>query len=138
MKRELTNQELLDRYIHSVKTLLPPDKMDDIAAEIESNLQSLVEDRAMQLGRELSPNEVSAIVKQHGHPVVVAGRYRDQPARGLISPELFPFYWFTLRALFGAWVTVRVIVAVFALQGTVGKGCCYIKASMRVACGVSV
>ena len=55
MKRELTSQELLDRYVHSVKTMLPPDKMNDIAAEIRSNLQSLVEDRAAQLGRELRP-----------------------------------------------------------------------------------
>jgi hypothetical protein len=51
MKRELTNQELRDRSVHAVKMLLPPDKMDDIAAEIRSNLQSL-EDEAMQLGRD--------------------------------------------------------------------------------------
>jgi hypothetical protein len=36
----------------------------------------------------------------------------------LISPDLFPFYWFTLRAIFGLWVTVRVIIAVFEFQGT--------------------
>jgi hypothetical protein len=122
MKRELTNQELLDRYIHSVKTLLPPDRMDDIAAEVRSNLESLTEDRTMQLGRKLSLEEMSAVLKQHGHPVVVASRYRDQPGRGLISPELFPFYWFTLRAIFGMWVTVRVIIAVFQFQGTATVG----------------
>lgn len=122
MKRELTNQELLDRYIHSVKTMLPPDKMDDIAAEIRSNLQSLVEDQAAQIGREPSREEMSAILKHHGHPFVVASRYRDQPGRGLISPELFPLYWFTLRAIFGGWVTIRLIVAVFVLQGTATAG----------------
>ena len=118
MKHELTNQELLDRYVHSVKALLPPDRMDDIAAEINSNLESLIEDEAMELGRELRPDEVSTILKQRGHPVVMAGRYRDQPGRGLISPELFPFYWFTLRAIFGLWVTVEVIVSAFQFQGT--------------------
>jgi hypothetical protein len=122
MKRELTNQELLDRYIYSVKTMLPPDKMDDIAAEISSNLESLVEDQVNQLGRPLSLEELSAILKQHGHPVVVANRYHDEPRRGLISPQLFPFYWFTLRAVFGLWVTIRVIVAVFVLQGTATAG----------------
>jgi hypothetical protein len=122
MKRELTNQELLDRYVHAVEMLLPADKMDDIAAEISSNLQSLVEDKAMQLGRELSPEEVSAILKQHGRPILVASRYRDRPARGLISPELFPLYWFTLRAIFALWVAIRVIVAVFTLQGTKTAG----------------
>jgi hypothetical protein len=122
MKRELTNQELLDRYVQSVKTLLAPDKRDDIAAEIRSNLQSLIEDRAMEVGRELRPDEVSTILKQHGHPMAVASRYRDPSARGLISPDLFPFYWFTLRAVFGLWVTVRVIIAVFQFQGTATAG----------------
>lgn len=122
MKQELTNQELLERYLHSVKTLLPPDKAEDIAAEIRSNLQSLMEDRAMQLRRELSLEEVSAVLKQHGHPMIVASRYRDRPGRGLISPDLFPFYWFTLRATFGVWVTVRAIIAVFQFQGAARAG----------------
>src|SRR5262245_11194956 len=118
MKRALTNQELLDRYIHAVKMLLPPDKMEDIAAEVRSNLESQLEDQAMALGRELHPEEVSAMLKQHGHPVKVALQYREQPGRGLISPALFPFYWFTLRAILGLWLTIRLIVVVFALQGT--------------------
>jgi hypothetical protein len=119
MKRELTNQELLDRYIHALKTMLPPGQAEDIAAEVKSNLESVAEDRAMELGRELRPSEMSAILKLRGHPVLVASRYRDQPGRGLISPLLFPFYWFTLRATLALWVTIRVILAVFAFQGTV-------------------
>src|SRR5215510_13328098 len=118
MKRALTNQELLDRYIYALKLMLPPDKMEDIAAEVRSNLESQVEDQAMALGRELRPEEVSAMLKQHGHPAKVAYQYREQPGRGLISPALFPFYSFTLRATFGLWVMIRVIVAVFALAGT--------------------
>ena len=35
---------------------------------------------------------------------------------------MFPFYWFTLRAIFAVWVTIRVIVAVFTLQGTATAG----------------
>ena len=50
MRRELTSQELLDRYIHAVKMMLPPDTMEDIAAEMRSNLESQVEDQAMALG----------------------------------------------------------------------------------------
>jgi hypothetical protein len=122
MKRELTSRELLERYVYSVKTMLPTNKMADIGAEITSNLESLVEDQSLQLGRELTPREMSAILKQHGHPAMVAVRYRDQPGRGLISPELFPFYWFTLRAIFGLWVTVRLIVAIFVLQGAATLG----------------
>jgi hypothetical protein len=124
MKRELTNQELLDRYTHAVKLMLmlPPDKMEDIGAEVRSNLESQMDDQAMALGRELRPAEVSAILKQHGHPAKVALRYREQPARGLISPALFPLYWFTLRAVLAVWVTIRLIVAVFVFQGTTPAG----------------
>lgn len=122
MKRELTNQELLDRYIQAIKMMLPPDKMDDIAAEVRSNLESQAEDQAMALGRDLRPEELSALMKQHGHPAKVACRYHDEPRRGLISPALFPFYWFTLRAVFALWVTIRIIVAVFALQGSSAAG----------------
>ena len=35
---------------------------------------------------------------------------------------MFPLYWFTLRAIFGVWATVRVIVAVFQFQGTATAG----------------
>lgn len=120
MKRALTNQELLGRYVHAVKMtlLLPHNEMEDIGAELRSNLESQMEDQAAVLGRELRPEEVSALLKQYGHPAKVALRYREQPARGLISPALFPFYWFTLRAVFVLWVTIRLIVSVFALQGT--------------------
>jgi len=119
MKPELTNQELLDRYIHAVKLrlMLPPDKMEDIAAEVRSNLESQMEDRATALGRELRPEEVSALIKQHGHPATVALQYGEAPGRALISPALFPFYWFTLRAILTLWLTVRLIVVVFAFQG---------------------
>lgn len=90
MKRELTSQELLGRYITSVKMGLPPDKAEDIGAEIRSNLQSLADDQAIELGRVPRPEEMSAILKQHGHPMIVASRYRERPGRGLISPDLFP------------------------------------------------
>jgi hypothetical protein len=124
MKRELTNQELLDRYIHAVSLMLmlPPGKFEDIAAELRSNLESQMDDRAMTLGRELRPDEVSAMLKQYGHPAKVAEQYREQPGRGLIGPTLFPFYWFTLRAILAVWVTIRVIVAVFTLQGASPTG----------------
>lgn len=120
MTRELTNRELLDRYIHAVtlSLMLPPDKSEDIAAEVRSNLESRLDDQATALGRELRVEEVSAVLKEYGHPVKVALQYREQPGRGLISPALFPFYWFTLRALLALWLTIRLIVAVFVFQGT--------------------
>jgi hypothetical protein len=76
----------------------------------------------MALGRELRPEEVSAILRQHGHPAKVALQYREQPGRGLISPALFPFYWFSLRAALAVWLTIRLIIAVFTFQGATPTG----------------
>ncbi|MET0166649.1 MAG: hypothetical protein ABW318_16785, partial [Vicinamibacterales bacterium] len=78
---------------------------------------SQMDDQATALGRELRLEEVSAMLKKHGHPAKVAYQYREQPTRGLIGPVLFPIYWFTLRAILVLWLTIRMIVLVFALQG---------------------
>jgi hypothetical protein len=102
--------------------MLPPGKVEDIAAEVRSNLESQMDDRAMTLGRELRPEDVSAMLKQYGHPATVAQQYREQPGRVLIGPTLFPVYWFSLRAILAVWVTIRLIVAVFTLQGTSPAG----------------
>jgi hypothetical protein len=48
--------------------MLSQDDEDDVTAEIRSNLESQREDRALKLGRDLSPEELSAILKQHRHP----------------------------------------------------------------------
>src|SRR5262245_120625 len=92
--------------------------MEDIGAEVRSNLESIMHLRPIELCRELRTENVSAILKQHGHPSKVALQYREQPGRGLISPALFPFYWFTLRAVLAVWVIIRLIVVVFTFQGT--------------------
>ncbi len=65
---------------------------------------------------------MSAILKQHGHPVNGGHRVSRTAGAGSDRSALFPLYWFTLRAILGLWVTIRVIVAVFALQGTSPAG----------------
>jgi hypothetical protein len=145
MKPELTNQELLNRYVHAVKMMLPPDKMEDIAAEVRSNLESQMEDQVMALGRELRPEEVSAMLKQHGHPAKVALQYREQQGRSLIGSALFPVYWFTLKAILVLWLAIRLIVAVFTLQGTsqastvlLGLGRDVLLAGFTISAGVTL
>src|ERR1700722_741676 len=96
-EERMTNQELLDRYVYSVKILLPLNKRDDIAAEIRSNLLSVLEDREAELGHPLDQTELAAILKRNGRPVLVASRYLDSPPRRLIGPVLLPLYWFVLK-----------------------------------------
>lgn len=86
--------ELLDRYLQSVKSYLPGKQRDDIVKELSENILSEMEDREGGLGRKHEA-EQAAILKQHGHPMEVAGRYL--PRQYLIGPAVFPYYWFTLK-----------------------------------------
>ena len=68
--------DLVDRYLASIRRNLPAAKADDIAAELADELQSRREDREAKLGRALSEAEASAMLREFGHPLVVAARYR--------------------------------------------------------------
>lgn len=100
---------ILDRYLYAVRTNLPNDRRDDIAAEIGDELQSQIDERESELGRPLTEDEQAAIVKAYGHPAVVAARYAK--VQYLIGPELLPLYWSVLR------IVLTVVVAVELLAG---------------------
>jgi hypothetical protein len=108
--------ELLDRYLEAVRSCLPEPPRDDIINELSENLHSQIEDQEAGLGRQLTEAEVEAILKQHGHPLVVAGRYRqDQRSvafgKQFIGPVLFPFY---LRVLtFNLGLTSLILLGIF-------------------------
>jgi hypothetical protein len=88
---------LLNRYLQAVARLLPKARRDDIIAELRANILSQMEDREEALGRPLTEDEQAEILRNHGNPTIIAGRYREGNlglAFGvqLIGPELFPFY----------------------------------------------
>ena len=66
--------QIVDRYLQSVKTCLSAAQADDIRKELSENISSQIEDREGELDRPLTEAEVEAILKQHGHPLVVASR----------------------------------------------------------------
>lgn len=98
-----------ERYLHAVRRALPLAKADDIIAELRDVLSSQREDREEALGRPLTDDETAAMLKEFGHPLVVAARYR--PQQWLIGPDVFPFYWFVMR------IVVLVIVGVDIAAG---------------------
>ena len=98
--------ELLERYLRAVKFFLPRREQDDILRELSENILSQMDDKAAEFGRPLNENEQVAILKQHGHPFVVASRFRNTPVQYLIGPVVFPFYWFVLKILF--WIGLGV------------------------------
>lgn len=87
--------ELLNRYLNAVKFWLPRAQQEDILRELTENIRSQMEDQEAALGRPLEEAEQAAILKQHGHPMVVASRYWQR--QYLIGPTLFPIYWFVVR-----------------------------------------
>jgi len=106
--------ELLERYLEAVRTYLPLSQQDDILKELRENLRGQIEEREATLGRALDEDELVEILKKHGHPLLVATRYRQ--ARHLIGSTLFPFYWLVMRIIlavvgFGYAVSILVLVA---------------------------
>ncbi|RYE01627.1 MAG: hypothetical protein EOP61_10725 [Sphingomonadales bacterium] len=100
--------DLIERYLGAVRWNLPTGKTDDILAELREVIESRIDDREAALGRSLDRSEISALLKEFGHPITVAGGYRDQ--RALIGAEVFPFYWFALR------VVLAVVLVIEAVQ----------------------
>ncbi len=108
--------DLIERYLGAVRWNLPADRADDIIAELGDLIRARVEDREEALGRPLGKDEISRLLKEFGHPLAVAGQYRDQ--RALIGPEVFPFYWFALRV----WLAVVGLIEAIQIGGRVIVG----------------
>jgi hypothetical protein len=109
--------QIVDRYLESVKSCLPAAQADDIVKELSENISSQIEDKEGELGRPLTEAEVEAILRQHGHPLVVASRYRQEQrnvsfGRQIIGPALFPFYIRVLK--FNLGLTSVVLLVIFA------------------------
>lgn len=110
--------ELLDRYLQAVREYLFRNRRDDIVKELGDNILSQMEDEAAALGRPLTEAEQAAILKQHGHPLVAAARYRRLPLQQLIGPALFPLYWYMLQAVVFFVAVLHVMLAVVLALST--------------------
>jgi len=109
--------QIVDRYLQSVKTCLPAVQADDIIKELSENISAQIEDKESGLKRSLTEAEVEAILKQHGHPLLVASRYRQEQrsvsfGKQIIGPALFPFYIRVLK--FNLGLTSVVLLVIFA------------------------
>ena len=120
--------ELLDRYLNFIRFLLPRGKQRDIIDELSEDLRAQIADREAELGRPLDSAELEAILKQCGHPLLVAARYQSEQA--LIGQPFYPLYVFGLKmvqwVLFPLMLVAGATVALFrthlipALIGSVG------------------
>jgi hypothetical protein len=110
-----TATTLLDNYLKAVGHNLPASQRDDILKELAENIRSQIEDREAHLGRPLTDAEMIDVLKQHGHPLIVAGRYRHDDrsltlGRRIIGPTLFPFYAKVLSFNLGVTTIITAVV----------------------------
>lgn len=82
--------ELIDRYMNAVAQALPESRRDEITRELRANILDKLESIAEDQGREASDAEVSAVLKDLGHPQKVAASFLA--GQQLVSTELFPLY----------------------------------------------
>jgi hypothetical protein len=110
--------DLIERYLAAVRQNLPAEKADDIIAELHDELATRQEAREDALGRPLKRDELTALLREFGHPLVIAARYR--PQQYLIGPEIYPFYLFALRVV----LTIGAIslVAIGVISAVLGDG----------------
>ena len=108
--------DLIDRYLHAVRTYLPRSMQDDVIGELAEDLRAQAADREEALGRPLGDGDLAAIVRPYGHPMLLAARYR--PKQFLIGPAVYPFYVRILKLVLVAVVLVHVALAVaFGVMG---------------------
>ena len=108
--------KLLDRYLAAVARNLPTSQAADITAELRDNLLSEIEEKEAGIGRALTDNELEVLLVDFGHPLAVAARYH--PQRYLIGPEVYPFWFATLRVVGGIAAALIVVGAIVAGAST--------------------
>lgn len=116
--------DVVDRYLKAVHSALPTAQREDILRELSEDIRSEMEDKEGELGRALTEEEQVALLKQHGNPLLLAARYRQDQrtlsfGRQIIGPVLFPFY---VRVLsFNLGLTFAIIAVIFVALGISGQ-----------------
>jgi hypothetical protein len=101
--------DLVNEYLRAVAALLPKAQREDIVAELRDTILTRIEAREADLGRPLTDDEIEAVLREVGHPVVVAARYREGPQH-VIGPTLYPYWLFAVKAAIALQVVVAVVV----------------------------
>jgi hypothetical protein len=108
MSKPKNANELVDRYLQAVRFWLPKTQpQEELLTELGDDLRSQIEAQEKELGRPLTNDEASEILKRCGAPMVVASRLG--PNQYLIGPALFPIYWFVLKMVL-FWILVPVFI----------------------------
>jgi hypothetical protein len=99
--------ELVNRYVQAVQSYLPAAQQQELGREISAHLFDALDNQAQLQGRPLSSIEIEQLLQQWGHPRLVAMQYA--PPKPLVSSELMPLYWQSLKYLLGALFVLHVL-----------------------------
>ncbi len=114
--------DLVERYLKAVAAQLPREGREDIVAELREDILARLEALEERLGRAPSDDEVEALLREVGHPLTVAARYRAGP-QALIGPELYPWWMFAVKVALAVMVCVTLIgLAARVLAGDLDVG----------------
>ncbi len=109
--------DMLEDYLRAVSRLLPRTKREDIIAELRDEILTRIEARESELNRSLTEDETERLLREFGHPIVVAGRYRDGTQYS-VGPALYPYWFFAVRLAIVLEICVSVIVFIARGFGT--------------------
>lgn len=103
--------EMVDRYIYAVIQRLPQPQREDIAEELRSLIEDMLEERVH--GRGITNKDEEEVLMELGNPKHLAQKYRGGK-RYLISPEYFDSYMLVLKIVLAS--VVLSISAGFIIQ----------------------
>lgn len=105
---------LVEEYLRAVGAQLARAGREDILAELRDLVLTRIEAREAELGRRLSDDEVEAVLREVGHPLVVAARYGSGPQHA-VGPAVYPFWLFGVKAalaIAGALICLNLLVRI--------------------------
>jgi len=108
---------IVEDYLRIVALLLPKAQREDIVAELRDTVLTRIEARESDLDRPLTETETEALLREVGHPLVVAARYRGG-AQQVVGPTLYPYWAFGVKIAVTIQLTLSALVfLVHALSG---------------------
>lgn len=116
MKKGEGMDKMLEAYLAAVAAQLSPDKREDIVAELKDDILTRVEVREAALGHALGEDAFEEMLREVGHPLVVAARYADGP-QGIVGPELYPWWQFSMRVALLGVAAVTVLGVLVKVMG---------------------
>jgi hypothetical protein len=109
--------DLVEEYLRAVSLLLPKAQRDDITAELRDTILSRIEAREAELGRKLTDDETEQVLREVGHPMLVAARYREGPQHA-VGPALYPYWAFAIKAVATIVFSIAALIFVIRLLAT--------------------